>query len=49
MSENKTFIFKGYKGVNSHFLQRTENLGRIVALDHHCKACKDNVANNFEG
>lgn len=48
VSENKPFIFKRYKGVNSHFPQRIENLGRTNAIDHHCKACKDNVANNFE-
>ena len=49
VSENKPFILKGSKGVNSSFLQRKGNSGRVKARDHHRKACKDNVGNNFEG
>lgn len=49
VSDNRPFILKGSKGVNSSFLQRKGNLGRVKARDHHWKACKDNVGNNFEG
>lgn len=49
VSENRSLILKGSKGVNSSFLQRNGNLEKVKARDHHRKACKDNVGNNFEG